>query len=674
MSKLVFIGDLEPYKEQVQGAYKKQYHRLLVEADRYAAYELPAIHPKESTTYMGVAIMNLALAYRLSEEERYLLEAKRFIRAVLAWEEWGNAHLVNVDLSASWILFGLSLGYDWLKPFLTAEEKERIVSKLKHHAGIMYQYRRDTYGHGWSTNYYQNHNWINMTGLAAAGYVLLAEEQAEDRVAARVAGQAVDQAAGQYIAEARDNFVRVFAFLADDGSNYEGVSYWRYGGMWLFVYAHLLKVQEGIDYFATSNYLRNTFYYRLYQSCGDLQQQQNFGDCHDRYSGHTPCVYYKAAAEYRDGFAQKFGNLVLDEFLEIEAAESKIKPGILPEAGFEFLWYDPAVPEQELTDLPTVKYFEDLGLLAIRESWARDSKVLSIKCGYPGGRKQWQNSFRLYREEQIDSLALSHHHPDNLSYIFARGSEFLTCEDGYNRNIMPDHHNVILVDGRYTDAVGVNDVYTDSAWMRLEKNPDDPTLSCYKGEVTHFETDGQVVIYKGETAGIYPDELQMTEVSRLLFSDQLAFFIFIDVCKSELPHQYRIISNTDMEARPQSDGSYLYPLKSGCIKYTVFSDNEIKAVQYQQEVVSVMTTQEPDKVCKSSINTLAFETAGRVKKQMFIQCFTFESEPVRLQLEQGSLLVIRGEKRYRLEWQVDQASQRITVTDADGTEKTYLIQ
>lgn len=662
MSKLVFIGDLEPYKKQIQGTHKKQYRRLLTEADRYAAYELPAVHPGESTTYMGIAIVNLALAFRLSEEESYLLEAKRFIRTVLAWEQWGNAHLVNVDLSASWILFGLSLGYDWLKPFLTAAEKEQIVSKLMHHAGIMYRYRRDTYGHGWSTNFYQNHNWINMTGLAAAGYVLQGENQA------------AAQTAGRYIAEAKDNFERVFALLADDGSNYEGVVYWRYGGMWLFVYAHLLKVQEGIDYFAASNYLKQTFYYRLYQSCGDLEQQLNFGDCHDRHSGHTPCVYYKAAAEYRDGFAQRFGNLVLDEFLAIEAAESKVKPGILPEAGWEFLWYDPTVPEQELADLPTVKYFEDLGLLAIRESWARDSKVLSIKCGYPGGRKQWRSSFKMYREEHIDSLSLSHHHPDNLSYIFARGSEFLTCEDGYNRNIMPDHHNVILVDGRYTDAAGVNDVYMESAWMRLKEHPDYPIEDRYKGAVTHFETDGTVVIYKGETAGIYPDELQMTQVSRLLFTDELAFFLFIDVCKSKLPHKYRIISNTDATAEQQSDGSYIYPLKSGCIKYTVFSDREIRALRYRQEVVSVMTTQEPDKVCKSSISTLAFETAAQAEEQMFIQCFTFAEEPAELELEAGGLRLCREGKSYRLEWPADQASLRIVVTDSAGREKTYLIQ
>ena len=64
-------------------------------------------------------------------------------------------------------------------------------------------------------------------------------------------------------------------------------------------------------------------------------------------------------------------------------------------------------------------------------------------------------------------FSLSHHHPDNLSYIFTRGSDYFTCEDGYNRNLMPDNHNVLLVDGLYTDAVDVNDAYMSSVRQRL---------------------------------------------------------------------------------------------------------------------------------------------------------------------------------------------------------------
>ena len=401
MRNLVFIGDLQRYTNELEKR-KKQLERLYKQADQYHFLELPTVHPQESTTYMGIAIVNLALAYRLGGKRQHLEDAKRFMDTVISYETWGNAHLVNVDLSASWILFGLSLGYDWLKEELDLNEKNRIREKISHHARIIYDYRRKTYGQGWSTNFYQNHNWINMTGLATAGYVLAKE----------------DVMANTYIEEAKENFSRVFSYLPEDGSNYEGVAYWRYGGMWLFVYAHLLKVQEKINYFESSGYLKNTFYYRLYQSSGDYSQQLNFGDSHDRHSSHPPCVYYKTAAEYQDGYAQWYGNMVLERFLQEEATQSKVKPGILPEAAFEFLWYEPTVEERPLTELPLVRCFEDLGLLCVRESWKEDSKVFAIKCGYPGGKKQWETDWRLLKEEGIHCFSLSHHHPDNLSYIF----------------------------------------------------------------------------------------------------------------------------------------------------------------------------------------------------------------------------------------------------------------
>ncbi len=657
MSKLVFIGDLEPLMEQIGGARRKQYERLLTEAARYETMELPAVHPKKSSTYMGIAIVNLALAYRLSKDEKYLTHAKRFMNTVLSYEKWGNAHLVNVDLSASWILFGLSLGYDWLKPYLSEDERKRIAAKLKHHARIIYEYRKETYGKDWSTNYYQNHNWINMNGLATAGYVLQGE----------------DEYAEHYIEMAKENFSRVYSYLADDGSNYEGVVYWRYGGMWLFVYAHLLKQQEGIDYFKTCGYLKNTFYYRLYQACGDYKQQMNYGDCHDRHSGHTPCVYYKVAAEYGDGYAQTLGNMVLDEFLEEEATESKVKPGILPEAAFEFLWYDPTVKERDLKELPLSRYFEDLGLLQIRESWERDSKVLTIKCGHPGGKKQWKTGWQLYRQEGIRCLALSHHHPDNLSYIFARGGEYLTCEDGYNRNIMPDNHNVILVDGMYTDAKGVNDVYMSSVALRQQEQTDQEIENSYVGDVTCFQVDGSVVIYKGETSGIYPRALSMKEVSRTLFTDGLNFWVFVDVCRSDEAHIYQLISNTVPKAVKAKETGYLYPMQSGNIRYTVFSDKKVQEVLYDQDVVAVMTTQEPDKVCHSHIETLCTKSAEKVCNQVFFECFTFDEENAQVEWNERTLRIICKGKKYEI--RVDENQTEILIKKyTDEEEKSWIVR
>lgn len=653
MESLVFIGDLTSYQNELNGCRSRQYHRLLEQADRYHTLVIPEEHPKESTTYMGIAILNLALAYRLSGKEQYLLDAKRFIHGVLSYPKWGNAHLVNVDLSASWILFGLSLGYDWLKPYLTEDEIWQISAKIQHHAQIIYDYRQDTYGKGWSTNFYQNHNWINMTGLAAAGYVL-----SKETVEAR-----------KYADVAKENFARVFDCLADDGSNYEGVTYWRYGGMWLFVYAHLLKQQEGIDYFHSNSYLRNTFYYRLYQSCGDLKQQMNFGDCHDRYSGHTACVYYKTAAEYGDGYAQKLGNLVVDEFLMEEAANSKVKPGILPEAVFEFLWYDPEVQEKEFSALPLVCYFDDLGLLSVRSSWERDAKILTIKCSPPGGKKQWEKGWKILREEQIDLFSLSHHHPDNLSYMFAHGSEYLTCEDGYNRNLMPDNHNVLLVDGQFTDATDVNDAYMASVRMRIKEEGDAFAPEKYAGHVTALKLDGNLLIYRADTTGIYPSALKMKEASRLLLTDGLKFWVFVDVLRSDEPHIYAIISNTEPVANGE-DGTFVYTMNNGDIRYQVFSDKAVCFEKYDQQIVSVMTTQEPDKVCKTSIQTLSTKSAAKENAQVFFECFTFADVNTSVQLRDGVLEVKHGGKKYELTVGSPDSSNGVTPVDIQVTGDT----
>lgn len=624
MSKLIFIGDLEPYRQQILTVRRRQYERLLEQADSYRTMELPVEHPKKSTTYMGIAILNLALAYRLSGEEKYLQEARRFINTVLGYEKWGNAHLVNVDLSASWILFGLSLGYDWLSPALTPEERERILAKIRHHARIIYEYRRSTYGSGWSTNFYQNHNWINMTGLAAAGYLL---------------GKTA------YTREAKEDMDRVYSLMAEDGSNYEGVVYWRYGGMWLFVYAHLLKIQEGVDHFRTNSYLRNTFYYRLYQSCGDFSQQLNYGDCHDRHSGHPACVYYKAAAEYRDGYAQKLGNMVIREFLREEDELSQVKPGILPEAVFEFLWYDPTVEERDFDDLPLTRYFPDLGLLSIRSSWQRNARVMTIKCGAPGGAKQWREGWKIRREENIDLFSLSHHHPDNLAYIFANGSEYFSCEDGYNRNIMPDNHNVLLVDGQYSDAVDENDVYMASVEKRIAAGQDNFDPETYGGFVRGLCMDDGLVLYRGETSGVYPEALEMREVSRLLLTDGLKFWVFADVFTSGGEHRYGVVCNTDPEGRVEKDG-IVYPMATGDIRCRVFSQWPVRQRQYPQEIVSIMTTQEKDKVCRTSMNTLVTETEQPCSSQVFFEAFTFEDSDAAVQVQEQSLILCCGGTRY----------------------------
>lgn len=611
MRDLFLIQDLEKLKEEIKTSKKIQFYHLMDQCDRYEVMHVPSDPPQESTTYFCQAILNFSLLYLLTEESKYLNFALKYIRTVCGYPYWGNAHLVNVDLSASWIMFGLSTAYNWLYEVLDPSDRKLILDKLIYQSNLMYTYKNENADKGWATNYYQNHNWINMTGLACCGYAIV-EEYPE---------------AKNYIDAAKENFAKVFSYLPEDGSDYEGVTYWRYGVLWLFIYADLLKDREGINYFEKCDFLKNTVEYRIYQSASELRKQMNFGDCHDRYSCHSSAIYYKTAKEYKNGYAQKLGNLVSGYFLYEEQYQSKLKPGILPEAWLEVIWFDPEVKEENFTEIPHVKKFDDLGLISLRTAFKKDSIAFSFKCGYPGGKKQFLTGLDIYEKEKKWILALSHHHPDNLSYILTKNHSYMVIDDGYNRNILPTHHNTLLVDRRYSESEDKNDIYVDSLKTRVKNNPTYP-MKEYYGKIDYFHTNGSITMFKATNTNIYALDLQMTNVSRMVFTDNLSFLVFIDDFESKLPHLYQSVLNADVVAERLENNHFIIRNGLERMHYFTFSEVELQHEQFTQTVSSVMTTQEPDKKCIVHLNTLLTENLFPSKKHRHIEVISFTDEKI----------------------------------------------
>lgn len=629
LNNLVFIGDLTKYTDKLDTDYKARFERLKKECDRYFDMEISETHPNASITFMGIFIANLALCYRLTLDEKYLNETKRWMNGVLGYEKWGNAHMVNLDLSASWILWGLSLGFDWVHPYLTDAERDAVYNKMSHHVKIMYDYM-GTVKSGWPVNYCQNHNWINVNSIATTGYVM----------------QKYKNEGSEYIQKGIDNFKIVYDLMADDGSNYEGVSYWRYGGMWLFIYAHLAKTQSNIDFFKTSQYLKNTFTYRLYQSAGDLALQVNFGDSHDKHSCHASSVYYKAASEYNDEYAQYFAKLATTEWIEDEAKYSQIKPGILPEAVLEFIFYNPEIKEKELKGLPKFKYFEDLGLISMRTGFEADSRVFSFKCGYPGGKKQWLAFTRGTHEGM--TLGIGHHHPDNLSYILCNGKEYFIREDGYNNDTLPAHHSVLLVDGKYSDVNEDKDIYRASLFKRQADNPNFDAENEFHGSIEYIKHVDELTIFKADNTKIYPLDLKMKEVSRTgIVNEDIDFIVFVDKFVSEDEHIYSAICNTDnaFTQKDENSKSLVYGDKKAT--YMVVSADGVVSESYPQRVTAVMTTQEPDKKCIVDMITEQTSSPSKTKQQIMVEVIGLD-ESATISYENSVITIKTSKKEYKL--------------------------
>lgn len=49
------------------------------------------------------------------------------------------------------------------------------------------------------------------------------------------------------------------------------------------------------------------------------------------------------------------------------------------------MWYDPSVPRDSPTNLPTTKHFEDMGIVVARSDWSGNESMVVFKCGPPLG-------------------------------------------------------------------------------------------------------------------------------------------------------------------------------------------------------------------------------------------------------------------------------------------------
>lgn len=607
MDLLLINKDLSQLQADIKTIKNAQFVRLIEQCRMYEGETLSKAHPPTSITYMGMAAANLSLAYLLTGQEHYLLEAKRWIFTAVDYDVWGYGFLVDVDLSASWLLYGLGLSYDWLKHALTPEERQRFMKKLELQGRKMYVYGEENKGNCWSTDYYQNHNWINYTGLLTTAYAIR-DESAEAPV---------------WINTIKDNFATVFDYMPEDGSNYEGTGYWRYAINFFLSAAELLRKFEGINYFDTE-FMKNTFYYRLYQSAPNWEENINFGDVHDRRSSHSISAYYKIAAEYNNGHAQWLAEKVRKEFLFREAYQSKIFPGILPEAFLELIWCNPQIQPLAPDNLPLTRYFEDLGLLVMRSGWDEEATHFSFKCSPAGGHKQWNTTWALDEKYGWRTRSLTHYHVDFNNFILMHNGASLAIDEGFNRTSRAAVHNLITVDD--TGCVG------EKIWETSDlSDPELFDLNC-KGihnvwryvpkdavaQVESVSVDQGYAHIVGEASKMYYPEMQLSRNARHVINSELGYFIIIDELQSALAHRYTWRMHSEQFAQAISDNQYQIINGKGMLDiHTLYPESAVKTID-ETIVEEIMTPQRPNDKRRISLKTLKIENPQASQDLMFV--------------------------------------------------------
>ncbi len=401
-------------------------HRLLWEEARAQADKAVAEGPppynlhdysgerQESQGEVGNTMCGVALAYLLTGETRYLDGARAWALASCAYPTWGLGKNDGMDLAAGHQLFGLALVYDWCYDGLGEAARRTIRQTLSRRASAMFTAlaARSVW---WHDSYLQNHLWVNICGLMAAGLALFDE---------------VDEASA-WAGLSLDKFRRTLQAFGPDGASHEGVAYWGYGIEQGLKIMHLARDLLGVNLYGHA-WWRNTASYGRYltlprRAWTKQNSIVNFADS-PRRSWCGPDYLLRAlAAEYRDPHAQ---------WLAAEIDRANIDNPL--RRWHNLLWFDASVPALPPDAQPTLRHFADMGIVSARSGWSGDESLLAFKCGPFIGH----HAMRLFDYD----AGGGHVHPDANHFVLFGAGEWLLRDDGYGAK-WTGRHNTLLIGG-----------------------------------------------------------------------------------------------------------------------------------------------------------------------------------------------------------------------------------
>ena len=610
MTEMLFLKDktLAQWRQATATTHAAQCKRLLKQATSYADVILPAEHPDDSITYIGMGAANLALANLLTDDPAYLQTLRHWLKTGISFPHWGKKRMPDHDLDAAWLLFGFSLALNWVGDRLPEDERAALVAKLRLQGERLYDFSITNIGTSWTRSYWQNHNWICNGGFLTAAYALVAD----------------DYDTSAWINDAIVNFKRVIGLFPEDGSDYEGPVYWRYGFQFLLFPLHLLAQESDVD-LHDSDFLRHAFNYRIAVAASNWVNTANFGDCHDRASSHSRMMLYRLASLYRSGQAQWLAHH-FDEIgeWEREGREGLVKPGLLPEAWVDFVWYDPTVEPEPLTTLPKTMVFPDHGLLTTRSSWDKDATFLAFKCGTPNGARGWHIGQQLNADHGWKTIKASHDHNDANSFILTRGDDYLTVDQGYAKEKLTRHHSTLLVDGK-------------GQYLDGEKDPYKGLTEEWGGRLEDWFVADEVVYMQGEAAGAYAPELGLTQFSRQMLMLDADTIVLCDDVRLDTPRKLEWLLQTDYAAQQVDERVWRLSAETHSLQIDALEPQAIASEQWEQEISANPTSAKPDWIITRHQHTLVLSPDQPTTQARYFVVLSFAKPSIeQLDCQSGS--------------------------------------
>jgi hypothetical protein len=514
-----------------------------------------------SNTYreLGETLPSLGLAYLLTEDQKYLKGAEKWIEALLDLKTWEGSE--NLGRSA-WVT-GIAQVYDWLYHAMDDKLKKRITSRLKEEAEII----KNT---AMYTRALSNHLLIETSAIGTVGLIL--PENDPDR---------------SYFLEQSNQWMEYIINNAPlDGSWGEGVQYWQYGLSYYLRYLIGAETSEYYNYFKDYNWLKKTGKFLVYFSVPDkLTRVINFGDCgSNRYI--PPCIPYTLAGKYNDAIMQNYA-------LEIQETE----PHKL--SWFDFLTYDSSVnPVDHRNVLDEFHHFKDNGFVTMRSSWDKDATLLGFRCGPGPGHANQEKPERL----ENNGYGPGHQHPDINSFVVYSNGTWLAIDPGYSGLKETRNHNTILINSK--GQAGAGGKWLD--YMAFQNREPAP-------KITYTESNPNYDYVIGNAGNIYVDEAGLENFERQLMVIKPNIIVVADRLKAKENSDYTwLLHANEIASIEKNEQDYLISKdKASLSVFPVWPENLSSSEVTERELAaSDVRGYKADSQIKPTLKTIKLHTNG----------------------------------------------------------------
>lgn len=418
-------------------------------------------------------VLHLALAWRITGDDRFLDRAQKELLAVAEFTDWNPKHFLDV----AEMTLAVAVGYDWLYPNLDEKTRGKLRTAIIE-KGLKASLKANSWAR--STN---NWNQVCNGGLTAGA---LAVAESEPRLAAEIIARAVNTVP-----------LSMHEYMPD-GAYPEGPGYWDYGTTFNVILISALQSTLGTDFGLSKSpgFMSTADYY--IHVVGPTGVYFNYSDCGHGGKGITPAMFW--FANHRNE-----PNLLWAEWNRLHAkGSSRAKRNTDRTTPLALVWMP---NKSEKPSQPTALSWTGNGKTPVafhRNAWTDQAVFLGIKGGSPSANHAHMDvgSFIMEAdgERWADDLGAQ-----DYNSLESKGVDLWKMGQTSPRwsvfRIGTSSHNVLMVDGKPQCVPGNAPIIT----VRSGKTVID-TTQIYKDQLANAKRgaalmhDGSVVIQDEITA------------------------------------------------------------------------------------------------------------------------------------------------------------------------------